>query len=279
MAYIDIASEKFGFFNPEKMGEAGKELHSDFSNATPFPHIVIDNFCSPAILDNCLEQFPPAPDPESETFHRSQERAKTSFNPDYLENEARSFFYSLNSRPFLSFLENVTGIQGLIPDPYYLGGGFHQTNEGGHLSVHADFNWHTKLNLERRINLLIYLNKDWDDEFGGELELWDKKMTACQKSVSPLFNRCVIFRTTADSYHGHPAPVRHPRGAARRSIAMYYYTATLDGSIRKFTSQFKARPGSPDKVDWRIKRNELIQDLMPPLLYRNFRRLTQKLAK
>lgn len=124
------------------------------------------------------------------SFDRPQERLKSSFNPDYLESPLRSLFYSFNSKPFIRFLENLTGIKGLIPEPYFMGAGFHEIKNGGHLSVHADFNHHKPMDLERRINVLIYLDKDWKEEYGGQLELWDDDMKSCQQSVVSLFNRC-----------------------------------------------------------------------------------------
>lgn len=260
------------------MGEKGADLHNDYVTAEPFPHIVIDGFCSPAILEACLEDFPAAPDPDSQSFDRAQERYKTSFNPDHLSSRVRSFFYSMNSRPFLKFLENLTGVEGLIPDPYFLGGGFHQTTNGGHLSVHADFNLHSKLRLERRLNLLIYLNEDWDERFGGNLELWDQEMKACVRRVAPVYNRCVVFSTNATSFHGHPDPVNHPEGKPRRSIALYYYTATWDGTARDFTTQFKKRPGSGDKVDWKVRSHEFLEDILPPIIARNMRRIANRLG-
>lgn len=272
MSYLSIVDLEHGLFDPIRMKEAGRELHETYVSAQPFPHIVIDDFLPEDILDLCLRHFPAAPDPESETFARAQERYKTSFNPDYLPAPVRSFFYSLNSRPFVQFLENLTGIQGLIPDPYFLGGGFHQTTNGGHLSVHADFNLHEPLHLERRLNVLIYLNRGWDRSYGGALELWDREMKQCVKSVTPEFGRCVVFSTTETSFHGHPEPVAHPRNQPRRSIALYYYTATWDDSKRARTTQFKVRPGTTDAVDWAVKARELIDDLLPPIVKRSIRR-------
>ncbi len=152
-------------------------------------------------------------------FDRAQERLKFSYNPDSLTTRLRTFFYSLNSRPFVRFLENLTGITGLIPDPYCMGGGFHEIRQGGYLSVHADFNHHKKMNLEQRINVLIYLNKGWREEFGGQIELWSNDMVRCERSYVPLFNRCVIFNTSSQSNHGNPHPVNHPEGISRRSVA------------------------------------------------------------
>ena len=102
----------------------------------------------------------------------------------------------------------MTGIEGLIPDPDFLGGGFHETLRGGHLGIHADFNIHKRLILHRKINVLIYLNDNWKESYGGNLELWDKKMNGKVVSVSPTINKCVIFNTDIDSFHGHPDPLK-----------------------------------------------------------------------
>ena len=279
MSYFEISNSDYGFLDAASGKEKGRELRDRYVSNDPFPHIVIDDFISPSILETCLADFPPTPDPDSQTFDRAQERYKTSYNPDYLGPRTRSFFYSLNSRPFLAFLENMTGIKGLAPDPYFLGGGFHETREGGHLSVHADFNLHPALKMERRLNLLLYLNKDWREEYGGALELWDQEMKACAKRVTPEFNRCVVFSTNATSFHGHPAPVAHPEKKPRRSIALYYYTATWDEAARSRTTQFKKRPESTDAVDWAVKSGELIDDFLPPIVARNVRRLARRLKR
>lgn len=277
MSYIEISNTSYGFVDADAVAKQGVDLHDKYVGADPYPHIAIDDFVSPSILEACLEDFPKAPDSDSESFNRAQERFKTSYNPDHLSPRVRSFFYSLNSRPFISFLENMTGIKGLIPDPYYLGGGFHETKTGGHLDVHADFNYHPVMKVERRLNLLIYLNKDWKREYGGSLEIWDQEMKGCVERVTPDFGRCVVFSTNATSFHGHPDPINHPNGEPRRSIALYYYTATWDGTKRGFTTQFKARPKTEDKVDWMVKRNELMDDFLPPILARNIRKVAHKL--
>ncbi|MBL4602518.1 MAG: 2OG-Fe(II) oxygenase [Emcibacteraceae bacterium] len=277
MSYFNVTDKQFCFLNLDEMDDKGSELSEEYHSANPFPHIVIDDFLPPEILEKCLDYFPEENDPESITFDRDQERFKTGFNPDYLPANLRTLFYSLNSRPFLKFLENLTGISGLMADPYFIGGGFHCIKQGGHLSVHADFNHHLQLNLERRINVLIYLNKNWSDEYGGQIELWDEDMENCIVSQTPEFNRCVIFNTTSNSYHGNPQPINHPDNVPRRSIALYYYTATWDSSSRKHTTQFKARPKSEDVVDWNIKLQELGDEIFPPIVVRTYRRIKRKI--
>ena len=127
----------------------------------------------------------------------------------------------LQSPEWLRFLSDLTGIDGLMPDPTLLGGGIHKTLRGGHLEVHADFNIQPQLQLHRRINVLLYLNPTWEKDWGGQLELWDREMTACVKSIEPISNRMVIFNITDEAFHGHPRPLKTSQ---RLSLALYYYT-------------------------------------------------------
>ena len=266
-----------GLMDAQAAKDKGRDLHDRYVSAQPFPHIAIDDFLPPALLERCLADFPASADAE-ETYNRDQERLKRSYSPDVLPSHTRQLFYAFNSRPFIKVMENISGIKGLIPDPYFQGGGLHEIAEGGHLSMHADFNHHLRLNLERRINVLIYLNEGWTDEYGGQLELWDDDMTRCVQSYVPLFNRCVVFNTTSTANHGNPQPVRHPQGISRRSIALYYYTATWDGTKRQHTTQFKVRPGSSDARDIQVRRQELATELLPPLLYRGMRRIKRRIS-
>ena len=142
-------------------------------------------------------------------------------------------------------METLTGIENLISDPYFLGAGLHQIPRGGKLAVHADFNRHNKFPLDRRLNILVYLNKDWKEEYGGHLELWDRDMSKCKK-IAPLFNRMVVFPVTDWAYHGHPEPLTCPEGRTRKSIALYYYTnGRPENEVKKGkkSTQFVPRPG------------------------------------
>ena len=136
----------------------------------------------------------------------------------------RGVLSDFNGMPFLDFLERLTAIEGLIPDPHFRGGAFHQILPGGKLDMHADFNVDARRRLIRRINVLIYLNKGWRTEYGGTLCLRGADGNATVR-VLPEFNRCVIFNTDSTAYHGHPEPLDVPDGATRKSIALYYYTS------------------------------------------------------
>jgi Rps23 Pro-64 3,4-dihydroxylase Tpa1-like proline 4-hydroxylase len=203
-----------------------RALAESFRNAEPFPHIVIDGLFDDADLDAVLADFPSADAIRWNSFESSQEK-KRGFFHEYstITPTIRRFLDTLNGFEMLLFLEKLTGIEGLIPDPYFGGGGLHLVENGGFLKVHVDFNVHPKLHLYRRLNLLTYLNKDWQDDFGGHLELWDPTLQHRVHRIAPLFNRTVIFATGEDSYHGHPEPLTVPPGRARQSVSLYYYTA------------------------------------------------------
>lgn len=246
---------------------AGKAASDAYRGKKPYPYGGFDDFLPAEILDRVLDELQSLPEAET-TFNRPQEKLKTSYVPERLPPYTRNLFYVLNSRPFVQFLENMTGIKGLIPDPYFAGGGIHVVANGGHLDIHADFNHNAILNLERRLNVLIYLNKDWQESYGGSFEIWNNEMTEMVESYVPQFNRMVCFNTGSTTWHGNPTPVNHPEGKPRMSLALYFYTATWDGTKRSHTTLFKPRPGSIDQADRETRRNELLQDIVPPILFR-----------
>jgi Rps23 Pro-64 3,4-dihydroxylase Tpa1-like proline 4-hydroxylase len=260
------------WFCESSFGQMGSEFHQQYITAKPFPHIVLDDFLDAEVADLCLSEFPQRPSSIRE-YARNQENKKLEYKPETLSPSLRSIFYSFNSAPFIEFLQNLTGIKGLLPDPYFSGGGLHEVANGGHLSIHADFNHHTELDLERRINVLIYLNRDWKEGYGGCFEIWDRSMSHCTLRIVPLFNRCVVFNTSSTSFHGNPEPVKHPESESRRSIALYYYTATWDKSRRAHSTQFKVRPDSSDQFDFGVRFEEIASEVTPPIALRAFKKL------
>lgn len=255
---------------------AGMALAEPYAEASPFPHIVIDELIDPALLAGLATHFPDRAG--KRFFDRDQERFKYQFGPEDIDHGGlRALLAELNGAAFVGFLEALTGIEGLVPDPWYLGGGLHETLPGGHLSVHADFNRHPRLKLRRRLNLLIYLNEGWQPQWGGDLELWDRAMRRCEVRAAPLLGRAVIFNTDADSFHGHPDPLRCPPDRSRRSIATYYYTAfpVDEAEAPERTTVFRPRPGSGDRPDRRVAIDHFIQDWVPLRLQRYARRLNR----
>ena len=199
-------------------------LREQYVKARPFSHLVLDDLFPAGVLETILAEFPRPDEIEWRRFDNPTEKKLGYWHESALRPALQLFLYEMNSAPVLRFLESLTGIQGLIPDPYYGGAGPHQILPGGFLKVHVDFNWHPLLKLDRRLNLLVYLNQDWQEEYGGHLELWNRDMTRCEQKILPVFNRTVVFSTTDFSYHGHPAPLACPPGMSRKSVSFYYYT-------------------------------------------------------
>jgi Rps23 Pro-64 3,4-dihydroxylase Tpa1-like proline 4-hydroxylase len=206
---------------------------SQFQSATPFNYIVIDDFLNQSILKDILNDF------DNQDFStwdkRNHDKIQIKWRSDWKDDNdvpenTRNLIQYFNSGNFLRYLSKITGIQGIIPDPYLTGGGFNQINQGGTLAVHADGNWHDLMGVHRRLNVILYLNEDWQDEWGGHLELWsktkDNNPNRCEEKISPLLNRLVIFRTDDFSFHGHPTPLKCPDDRSRRSLILYYYTNT-----------------------------------------------------
>ena len=161
------------------------------------------------------------------TWHHtenSRERKYSTEDEQQFGPYTRALIHVFNSGPFLGFLENLTGIEGLMADPHLRGGGLHEIKRGGSLGVHADFNFYKRLNVYRRLNLIVYLNKGWQEEWGGHLELWAKGADRPAARIAPTFNRAVIFDTSNASYHGHPHPLACPEDQSRKSVALYYYS-------------------------------------------------------
>lgn len=252
---------------PGAGAEAGRAHAATYQSRTPFHYIGIDDFLPLPIVERVREEAlaQRRKDAENES---AQQHLKASYNPEVLPTYTKAVFHALNSLPFLRFLEEMTGIRGLIPDPYFKGAGIHRTETGGYLGIHADFNHHKQMNLERRLNVLIYLNPDWDAAYGGAFEVWTPDMKTQVAAFTPVMNRMCCFSTSSDSYHGNPEPVNHPEGQPRLSIAMYYYTATWDETHVAHSTLFRPRPGSGDVSAARSHRRKLVQELLPPILHR-----------
>ena len=246
-----------------------------FQRAEPFPHIVFDDFLPEWVLDRVIEEFPDPGDVPWKQFKQATSKKLASEGDAFFGDFTRHLFAELNSATFLQFLERLSGIDGLISDPYFFGGGLHQIEAGGFLKVHVDFSRHETLHVDRRLNAIIYLNKDWEPSYGGALEFWDEDMTRAVQSVLPVYNRCVIF-STVGANHGHPEPLACPPDRTRRSLALFYYRNDLAAGEESedHDSRYRERPGE------RIRSGRsTLKRITPPILVDAARSLKQRLGR
>jgi hypothetical protein len=273
---VSIQDASIDFFLPlSRMRRAVTEGgRASYLSAKPFPHIVFDDFLDPALLELVLAEFPKPGQIQWQRFDNAREIKLASAAEAIFGTVTRLLLYHLNSITFLEFLSDVTGIANLIPDPSFEGGGLHQIVRGGKLGIHADFNKHRAYQLDRRLNLLLYLNRDWREEFGGHLELWDRTMSRCERKVLPLFNRVMIFGTTDFTYHGHPDALQCPEGMTRKSLALYYFTngRPAEEVSGEHSTLFQARSPADFRSPTGQKLRSLARDLLPPIVTRSLRR-------
>ena len=195
-----------------------------YPDASPFPHVVLRNAWNPELLDACKAEIGRFDDWDGEKDFYGSKKKRYCGDIERLPPSVRRVIHEASSPAFIRWLIELTGEPALLPDPYLEGGGIHQIVAGGFLKVHADFNWNEQMHLFRRLNVLIYLNRDWNVAWGGALELWEQDMSRSVVSVAPEFNTMVVFTTDDKSFHGHPQPLVSPDGVTRDSIALYYYS-------------------------------------------------------
>ncbi|MCJ8210113.1 2OG-Fe(II) oxygenase [Mucilaginibacter sp. RS28] len=261
--------------------QLGIDKREEYLSGDPFPHIVFDNFFDEELLSKVVEDFPDLSKKDDvKAYDNANEKKLEAKGEKHFSETTKIFAHFLNSQPVLEFLQELTGIkETLIPDPYFVGGGYHEIKPGGLLKIHADFNKHEMMWLDRRINLLVYLNKDWDESYGGHFELWDKDMTKSHKKILPIFNRVAIFSTTDFSYHGHPDPLTCPPDRSRKSLALYYYSNGRPKSeitSKPHATLFKDRAGKQEIVKEPVTAKEIISDLVPPIIWKVGKKLLNK---
>ena len=249
------------FINFDFLKDQQHVIRQDYQSKSPFRFVMFENFFKNDASEIIYKAYPAISDGKWDgTTYIDQKNKfqKTEFEESSVFN---TVFSELNSKEFLNWLEYISEIEELVEDNDLFGGGLHQSINGAFLNVHVDYNFHPTTKFHRRLNVLIYMNKDWKDEYGGHLELWDFENG--QKNLlgkfAPTFNRCVIFETNEISYHGHPKPLHTPANINRKSLATYYYTKArpqneiakahntiyvntegIGGQLKRFTSGVKA---------------------------------------
>jgi Rps23 Pro-64 3,4-dihydroxylase Tpa1-like proline 4-hydroxylase len=251
-------------------------LKQKIKNAEPFPHFYIDNFLEVTFADEIYNAFPSFGDAQKigREFSTVNEQKKIQITDASKFPSAIAKLNQLLASPeFLEIISDLMGIPNLIADPDLIGGGIHETNTGGRLDVHVDFNFLDNRKWHRRLNILIYFNKDWKEEYGGFFEIWDKNVRECHGSFAPIFNRVFVFETSEISFHG-VTPLTCPPEIMRKSFAAYYYTKEApDGwSGQNHDTIFKARPNEwmrkhilmpkenairQIKLKWQLAKNKL----------------------
>lgn len=235
MSYLDL-------INPINRDE----LRDQVRRSLPVPNFAIDNFLKPDFAEEVLRNIPSFEDAlrQGQSFQAVNERGKVQLTdaskfpaPIARLNEA------LASDEFRAIMSHAMDIPNLLADEQLVGGGIHQTNARGHLDVHVDFNYIEDRQLHRRMNIIIFFNKGWQPEWGGNFELWDADVKVCHHSHAPIFNRCIAFETNEVSFHG-VTPVNCPADQARKSFAAYYYTteAPAHWTGESHSTIFRARP-------------------------------------
>jgi hypothetical protein len=257
-----LASLKCEVKLPKDLGS----LQSDYRNAEPYPHLVLENLFSPAALEGILAEMP---DWNSKALvHQREDYLTKASLRSAVDMGDRTFDFvsAIHSAPFLYLISQITAVEALLPDPYMTGAGLTIMPEGGRFDIHADRNTDHYCGLRRRLVMLVYLNKDWSPDFGGQLELWDSAATACQKAVTPEFNRVVLFEVADANLHA-VRPITSGSGRVRRSLTVYYHT--VDSQVVLHNSIYA--PKYLQKKEPFLRRAS--REVLPPFVYRVAKRV------
>jgi hypothetical protein len=236
-------------------------LRDSYAAMKPYPHLVHDGLFPDWVLDRVVEEFPAPGTRDWIKWDTNHELKQTSRGLTGLSPFTQLFLLELCSEPFLRFMRELTGYDDLVADPLFHGGGLHESFLGSYLNIHADYTHHPVLPLVRRVNLIIYLNRDWPEEWGGHIELWDAKKKTREVSVAPVFNRSLVFPTTQTALHGFPTPITCPDNRSRKSISIFYWTANPDAV--KQGAHINFMPGLKS-----TKAKALLRSCVPPIVYR-----------
>lgn len=211
----------------------GKKLTTQYNAGFPYKHIVIDNFIDDKnLLSDIKKEFDEYNNWGADATSTSSSTSRLKWYSPWckesmstLPEKTKFLLDYLNGQEFINFLNDLTGIVNLEPDLTLAGGGMHRILSGGKLSVHEDFGIHPDFPWwYRRVNLLLYLNPEWNEDWGGTLQLYDFESKKMMREFQPIFNRAIIFNTSGGALHGHPHPLNTPDNITRDSLALYYYT-------------------------------------------------------
>jgi len=253
-----------------KLPESLKTLAARYKSAKPFPHVVIDNLFPDRLLDDLVGEMPPIRGDywvHHDNEHEEKYGLRSAVELGPIGSQLTAL---LHSATFLYFLSELSGVWQLLPDPYLQGAGYNLIPHGAKFDVHCDRNVAYETGLSRRLALIVYLNKDWQHEYGGQLELWNHDGTSCEALVEPVFNRTIVFAIDDGYYHGVPSPINSPFGWSRKSFLLYFHTANSGGrTVAPHTSIWSPAFQGNRRTGLR----NFAKDLTPPILLRSFRRI------
>lgn len=230
------------YINPKLFEESEKNvLRQQFDSAKPYRHLVIDGFLKQEVAEALYEKFP-ADEVFSRHYKGLNEQKSEGSKFDFYDNRFSDLRTQLSGPEFCQWVSDVTGIRDVFITDDGLGAGLHKGKRGSFLDIHIDFNIHPHRNVHRRLNLLIYLTKDWDQSWNGALEMWSADMKSLDKEVMCQFNRMVMFETSEISYHGYSKKLICPDEVSRRSFYAYFYTNEREGAAAYHDTVFRARP-------------------------------------
>ncbi|MBS0620569.1 MAG: 2OG-Fe(II) oxygenase [Verrucomicrobia bacterium] len=221
-------------------------LHEQFSKASPFPYVVIDDFLALEVYQQVVSEFPKPSEGKWHFYNNPLEIKYAKDNMDEIPPLLKEMIYVLNERPFIDVVCKISGISELVYDPYLHGGGLHSYPANGKLDMHLDYNVHPITKMERRLNLIYYTNEQWEDSWGGDIEFWSSDMAQCEARVLPKPNRAVLFQTSGISFHGLPDLLKCPEGVFRQSIAIYYVSPLRAMIPYRHKASYYPRPGDVD---------------------------------
>lgn len=219
------------------------KLRHEWDNAKPFRHVVVDNFFDDETALKLAGDFPNVSTEKGVFYNNPLEIKKAIGDWNQFPKTTYSIFQYMCSDDFLQKIRRITGIHNLVSDYGLHGGGYHMHPRGGKLNMHKDYSIHPKLSLERRVNIIMYMTPDWEESWGGGLELWthdaEKNLPKeLSRQVYNKFNRAVIFDTTQNSWHGLPHPIQCPEDKSRNSLAIYYLSEPQQGAEQHTKAYF-----------------------------------------
>jgi hypothetical protein len=201
-----------------------KDYAIDYAHGEPVPWLVFDDFLPEDLLCLVQDEIDLIPAHVWSKFTRAgsmmQECNNLKFAPTI-----RDLALNLNSHEFLQWLESMTGIDRIVPDPHFIGAGLMRCYAGDSLKLHTDFNWNEQLHLNRCLSMILYLSRDWQESWQGSLEFWDFDRTKCLHRIVPKPNRLLIWNYDERLIHGHPQPLTCPDTASRDGLRMFYFTS------------------------------------------------------